>query len=204
MKRTQYAFTVALALISGVLGGFIWSQLAGHTVFAERGPSDERVIRAERFQLVDKNGSLRAELEQNEVSTALTLYEPGNERRVYLGANPTRATLAISTGGNLIGLMGTPEQVEMVTCGKDGEKISLVTREGENQFHVCSSKGGPGLIVKTNRDGPALMLHDEDLRRRAILGVAKLKEQRTGASVIRPLASIVLLNEQGNVLWSAP
>ena len=52
MSRAQQMGTVALALVSGFLGGTMSSQfLAGTPAFAEKPSQETRVIRAEKFEL---------------------------------------------------------------------------------------------------------------------------------------------------------
>src|SRR5262249_16335273 len=63
MSRTQQGMTVVLALASGMVGGVVSSQfLTGTPVFAERTPQEMKVIQAEKFEVVDKDGRVRGEL----------------------------------------------------------------------------------------------------------------------------------------------
>jgi hypothetical protein len=60
MNKKQYSMTVALALIAGLVGGVVSSQFfVGQPVWAEKKSSHEEVLRAERLELVDKDGTLR-------------------------------------------------------------------------------------------------------------------------------------------------
>ncbi|MCH7805435.1 MAG: hypothetical protein IH937_15310 [Acidobacteria bacterium] len=45
---------------------------------------------------------------------------------------------------------------------------------------------------------------DEDGNNRAVLGSTELKITRTGSTEIRAPSSLVLFDEEGKVLWSAP
>ena len=75
----------------------------------------------------------------------------------------------------------------------DGPSLGLLDENG---------KGRAGLSVRT--DGPSLVLRDENGKDRAVLGVTDLTIPRTESIEKRPPSSIVLFNEEGDVLWSAP
>ena len=61
MSRKQHSLTVVLALIAGLVGGVISSEFfMGRLVYAEKKPTQEKVVRAEKFELVDKNNKVVA------------------------------------------------------------------------------------------------------------------------------------------------
>ena len=63
MDKKQYPLTVALSMLTGLVGGVVSSWLfVGTPVFAQRSGVAE-VIRAERFEVVDQDGKVRAVLD---------------------------------------------------------------------------------------------------------------------------------------------
>src|SRR5262245_16011227 len=83
MSRVQQMGTVALALVSGFLGGTMSNQfLAGTPVLADNPSQETKIIRAERFEVVDKTGRVRGELGlRSDGTPILRLYdEEGNPR----------------------------------------------------------------------------------------------------------------------------
>lgn len=70
MNRKQCVSVVALALVAGLVGGVVSTQLfVGKPAFAEKKPPHEKVLRAERFLLVDKDGKMHGVLAVDENSS---------------------------------------------------------------------------------------------------------------------------------------
>ena len=86
MGRIQQATTMVWALCAGVVGGGVSSQfLAGTPVLAEKTAQEPQVIRAERFEVVDKNGKVRGELGlRSDGVPVLRLYDEDGAPRVGL------------------------------------------------------------------------------------------------------------------------
>ncbi len=80
MGRTQLVITVALALGSGLVGGIASQFFTGTPALADKTSQEPQVIRAERFEVVDKNGVVRGELGlRGDGTPILRLYdEDGN------------------------------------------------------------------------------------------------------------------------------
>lgn len=63
MNERQYALKIVSAIIAGLVGGVIANQLlVGQPVFAERAQRPIKVVVAEEFRLVGKDGRTRATL----------------------------------------------------------------------------------------------------------------------------------------------
>jgi|GEM_PF-1268952 len=63
VKKKQCSLMVVLALLAGLVGGMVSSQLfMGQLVFAETAQQNEQVVVAREFRLVDKRGKTRAVL----------------------------------------------------------------------------------------------------------------------------------------------
>ena len=67
------------------------------------------------------------------------------------------------------------------------------------------TKGKTKLEIDIQKDaGPSLSLTDSLGMVRAVLGPTELKHTDTGSTEIRAPSSLVLFDEDGNVVWSAP
>ena len=61
MSKRQYVLMLVVALIAGLMGGVVSSQyLVGQTAFARKKEPPRKVIEAQEFRLVDKDGKTRA------------------------------------------------------------------------------------------------------------------------------------------------
>ena len=86
MNRKQYVLTVALSMLTGLLGGLVSSWLfVGTPVFAQKTEVAD-IIRARSFELVDKDGKLRAGLGLSDYGgPSLFLYDKNGKNRAGLG-----------------------------------------------------------------------------------------------------------------------
>jgi len=230
MNRKQFIFTVLLALLSGLMGGVlsVWF-LAPPSVLAQDEPP--KVIEAQEFRVVDDGGIVRAQLSVSGDEASLTFAHPTGDRpllEIFARSDPSdsshisirdsngeeRATLGFNENLKLSHLnlygpqttagTGTPAEVSLhispdltqLLSGGEARVIPEVTLSGAGQFSNIS------LEVPT--DGPRLSIDNEDLQPRVILGSTRLRNNRTGSTEIRAPSSLVLLDEEGKVVWSAP
>lgn len=77
---------------------------------------------------------------------------------------------------------------------KGGSGLALIDKKG----------GGRAWLTLASDGSPSLILQDENGKERAVLGHTGLKATRTGTVEQRPASSLVLLDKDGKVLWSAP
>ena len=80
-------------------------------------------------------------------------------------------------------------------------RVTLAIREGKAML-VLNHKEAE--VARLYDAGPSVQLWDADGNIRAVLGIAELKDPESGSTEIRAPSSLVLLNEEGNVVWSAP
>ncbi len=59
-------------------------------------------------------------------------------------------------------------------------------------------------FLVSSETGPQIILVDEHANYRAVLGSTQLTHPDTGSTEIRAPSSLVLFDEYGNVVWSAP
>jgi hypothetical protein len=99
MKVKQQTLTFTVALIAGLVGGVISSQLfSGQPAFFEKIPVHETVVRAERFEVVDSEGNVKCRLHGNVSGSLLAMYHD-DESRFYVTVSEY-ATIALLSGPN--------------------------------------------------------------------------------------------------------
>ena len=80
-------------------------------------------------------------------------------------------------------------------------RVTLAIREG-NAILVLNDKEAE--VARLYDAGPSVQLWDADGNIRAVLGIAELKDPESGSTEIRAPSSLVLIDEDGEVVWSAP
>lgn len=180
MAKRQYIVMLALALIGGVIGGALSSKILWRRAQTPEDLELKKVIVANEIHLVDHEGK-------------------------------ARWVLAFSKEG----------EPSVTFVNKDGwAPMALgVNRNGFPFFNMVLQplkRGGPSLALMDGRmksravlglwgDGePYLTLLDRNGQVRATLGSTELKNPLTGSSERRPCSSLVLFDEDGKIIWSAP
>jgi len=83
----------------------------------------------------------------------------------------------------------------------DGEFSTVMTSSSVGILDLGSGTGSAKLSIAPE-EGPSLKIEGE--AGSAVLGKIELKNDRTGSTEIRAPSSLVLFDEEGKVLWSAP
>lgn len=183
MTRKQFFLTLSVAIISGVLGGAlsVWF-LMPQSVLAQEGVPE--LIEAREFRVVDGEGRIRARLGHDTYgSTQLLFFDETGEDRIILA----------------LGISGPFLQLQESSTGP-AASLSLDSLG----FWQSQLRPGNFISLALSDNGPMLRLVDEDGTLRAALGTTELKHSNTGSTEIRATSSLVLFNEEGNVVWSAP
>jgi len=197
MKSKQSGLFLVLAIVAGFAGGFISNQIvANKSAFAENEQKSRKVIVAEEFRLVDENGIPRAKLgfDSTFQKTELLLSSPKDDP---LGT--PLILLSIGTSGGFLRIDG----------GRSREifayRAVLSAYEGQAKMSMGRVVIPQGNIELSTSDlATDIVLRDYYYNKRAVIGNMELMSEKTWIEQKNPLFSVVLLNEKGDVLWSAP
>jgi len=170
-----------LALVAGLIGGFVSNR------FLSPGPMDSQndvnsksVIVANEFHLVDEDGKDR---------WVLKLSSAGEPNITFINNNGW-APMAIGVnkeGFPFFNMIQEPHQ-------KGGPSFILMDGEMKNRA-----------VLGLKEDGaPHLTFLDNNGQLRATFGSTDLKNPFTGLAEKRPCSSLVLFDEDGKIIWSAP
>jgi hypothetical protein len=152
--RTHWLYAI-LALVCGVFGG----ALSGHLFprEAEAAAHAARVLKAEKFVLVDREGNERGVIQVGaENGAAIGFYDQNLRKRIILGETPNgRGGLAI--------------------YGNNGREMAGITVAADNQSSItlydpANGRARVGLGVAASGE-PALVLFDKNGRDRAEMHV---------------------------------
>jgi len=186
------------------------------------------------LRLFDDNNNTRAALSLDQSSVpSLRLFDAnGKERatlnlvRSVIGEEIARLALHQADAEVLDGFKATPDTLQLgrwehkivLRAGREEELsygLYIVRPEasvvlgvsGEDGSHLNLFRGdNQGFNVKLTAGaaGTQIAITDAYGSEKAVLGNLTLKNNRTGSTEIRNVASIVLIDEEGNVVWSAP
>lgn len=178
------SFMLFLTLLAGFLGGMISGRLmTGNPAYAVS--SVTKVIKAQEFRLVDKDGNILASLGVAKdvpnfpAETALRIYDDLGMK--MLSAEYGNVATQYFIGHHKMGEYGA------LACNfwDDGERLRVS-------------------INNLNDEGPSFNLYDSSKSLRAALGNTSLRNTETGSTENRSESSLVLFKENGTILWEAP
>jgi len=230
MNRKQFFLTLSVAIISGFLGGMlgVWF-LMPSSVLAQDEP--QKVIEAEEFRVVDREGKQRVTLNKERFSfqdeegvPSFNLSSIPGKVELYMSRGDSSLDLFVNTSKSSIGLDDQTGSLDMTSIGIDAgdwAKNDAFSLTG-GFLWLFNSESYEGIKLELDADkkpslelhstdfravavlGPSLELYDSTGDLRAVLGSTELKNNRTGSTEIRAPSSLVLFDEEGKVVWSAP
>jgi hypothetical protein len=191
MDRKIYSLILLLSLIGGLAGGI----LANHffvtaPVLAAKTVEVQKIVAAEEFHLVDKQGR---------VLSTLGMYAGGAGIVLFSKTGQFRAVFSLTS----------PEEGPVLTfADKDGIHRATIGLGAKRQPYLAlrDEAGKERISLSLNDNGdPYLALYDQEENERAVLGTLDLtKIKRTGTIEKSTISSFVLLNKDGEITWKAP
>ena len=133
-------------------------------------------------------------------SSQLWLGEVNGEKKIQLGGDSIRLdgtddVFSFMSSTNVAFYKGN-QDVPVASLNASSEPSLVLINTGKGAVRLSTNVGGS--------NGPTLRLSDSNFRERLVLGRISLRNPRTGSTEIRALSSIVLFDEEGNAVWSAP
>lgn len=206
MSRKQHTLTVVLSLIAGLVGGMVSSQFfMGQPVYAEKKPTQEKVVRAEKFELVDKNNKVVARMRHEKRTTFWEMLSENGNTSFSVSSGHDMVTLDLGNKDitGTISLVVTPvftslylDNTNMTMFGvnnrKENSSVSLSTMGTVTTMKLVAG-GHEGLVAQMDsQTDPDLQLFDRNRRRRIYLGL------------VRQEPTLIFLNEKEEGFWVAP
>jgi hypothetical protein len=200
MSRKQYISLVVLALAATLASGVASSWFfSNQPVFAKEATKkaeeispELRVIMAREINLLglDRKPRIKLAVDQNGEPGLHFYNEKGRYRAGFsVGKGTPALTMRDESGLRLqIGLM------KLMSTGDEWPTILLMDKKGVERAILALDIGGR----------PHLAMNDAKGNNLVVLGCSDLKHTQTGVIEKRPLSSLVLFNEKGNIVWQAP
>jgi hypothetical protein len=180
MEKRQFVFMLALALIAGAIGGALSSKALWRRTETPEDLELKKVIVANEIHLVDQAGKARWVLAfSKEGEPSVTFVNKEGWAPMAMGVN--------RNGFPFFNMILQPLK-------GGGPSLTLMDSRMKNRA-----------VLGLWEDGePYLTLLDRNEQVRATLGSTEVKNSLTGANVRRPCSSLVLFDEEGKIIWSAP
>jgi len=179
-------------------------------------------IKASDFRVVDDEGRMRARLGFSDLGyreeTRLLFFDKEGEDRIAL-VNTERGDLG-SGKETRLSFFDEKGDARIELISQEGDRVgdflyitiqesrtsarATLTEEGFTMHQRPGTLNGGIALSLSNEGIPSIQLLDQDGNLRAVLGTTELKNNRTGSTEIRAVSSLVLFDEEGNVVWKAP
>jgi hypothetical protein len=143
MVGKEYTMMGVIALFAGLIGGALSSQL-----FVDESLPHGKIVRAEAFELVDKQGNIYAELKRSDRGAQLKLFDKlGSSIDLWvdhLSGTSTSGLSLVSPKGHFIKLKA-----------RDGEPVIDLHGAKDSSMRLCITKYGPQVLL-FNEEGTVL------------------------------------------------
>ncbi|MCG6983317.1 MAG: hypothetical protein LJE88_18095 [Deltaproteobacteria bacterium] len=191
MDRKIYSLILLFSLIGGLAGGILASHFfVTAPVLAAKTVEVQKIVAAEEFRLVDKEGR---------VLSALGMYAGGPGIVLFSKTGQFRAVFSLTSA---------EEEPVLTFADKDGIHRATIGLGAKRQPYLAlrDEAGKERISLSLNDNGdPYLALYDQEENERAVLGTLDLtKIKRTGTIEKSTISSFVLLNKNGEITWKAP
>ena len=164
-----------------------------------------KVVEANEFRLVDSSGKVRADLTMmsgpelsfyDDHGTVVAYISTTPDPGLYLGEPGTKEMAVIRAGTSDTKVPTQP----ILYLGGPGSSVQLAGGTS-NSIRIFGSAGT--FTVTNDEDGPSITVIDKEGYSTEV-GKTAFVQPKTGKKEQTPAASLVLLDRDGKVLWSAP
>lgn len=194
MRHRERWGMVALAVISGLVGGFIWGWVSlGTLAIAQKRSEPGKIVRAQEFRVLDQNGAIVASLGSFSGKAQLNFYDQESKPKAIFGilndGSPGFSFFGkdgVSQAELRVGSMGHPF---LKLNDVKGKKIALLGAHGLGLFN----KSLRGRFTLSSDGMLTLDLLDQDSQNSSNLMLFPSQKP-----------TMVLSDQGGKVIWSAP
>ena len=191
MNKSIFSLILLLGFSGGLAGGILASHFFGAPpVLADKPPEAQKVVAAEEFRLLDKEGRILSTWGMYAGGPGIVLFnKKGQFRAVFSLTSPEEGPVLT---------FADKDGVHRATMGLGAKRQPYVTlrdQAGKERISLSLDVAGD----------PYLVLYDEKENERAVLGTMELtKIRRTGVIEKGSISSLVLLGKDGEVTWKVP
>jgi len=210
MNKRQYSLLVVLIVISGFVGGGLANWLShGHADAGLETGLVRKFVNAQAFRVVGKDGKVCAGFGLNDENEGgAGLFYANQDGSVGI-------TLKLTGDGHPILTLQDKDRGNSVVVGtlESGALASIRDQNGAPRVWLGLDANGKSFLMLRDKDkttralleeAPRLTMLDEKGNHRTVLGSVKLGTGRGEKELKGPPSSLVLFDEKGKAIWSAP
>ncbi|MCD6600120.1 MAG: hypothetical protein J7L19_06090 [Dehalococcoidia bacterium] len=201
MKRRQYLLLVGLTIIAGLVGGAVSNQVfMARPALAQGKKQYEKVITAEQFLVVDKDGKTRAIVghPKDVHGIGIWLYDENGMRCGTFSATETPMLSFWTEKGPSAGkLLLTPTLISL-----DSHKSTLSLAIIGSFARMSVEFGKLSSSIMASPLGAHLDFYDPDGKLRSRLMTADIGLTSTGKASFMPF--FAMYDKDGHIIWFAP
>jgi len=177
-----------------VLGGFL--------ILGADKPDATKVLRAERFELVGRDGNEYASIDCGEDGGVLSLHNAKFDRSILLDAGSKSGASISVSGSRSRSAVLSADDTPSLRLSRARQSINVAIVQ-DPQIWFSDSEGRTRFIASLIKNTPSVSLWDEK-QPRLTLGFVDLVRNLDGGTEFRPESSLVLFDKEGKVLTLMP
>jgi hypothetical protein len=221
MTRKDYLLTIAVAIGAGCLGGLcsgvIFWKASG---IAQQNAKSVGNVRAERFELIDKTGTVRGGFFIKEDGYPVLSVGYLEEDFIRLNLEKKGPSLILSKPSESLHhrdiVLRVSDSASGISFYQGDSGIDLYANDQAAHLNISSHKPGltlegpfnsptfPSTDLSGDSGGASLSFYDAEGIRRTVLGSAVMKNPKSGFEAYHPLPSLIFFKKDGTVKWKAP
>lgn len=193
MSRKQFLFVIVVALFGGMVGAVMYNHLFNSfEAFAEI--PKRPIIEAKEIRIINENGKVTGSFESTSEGAQLTMDH--GEHSITI----TPKIIIINRLNHT-----THETMSLYLSNLSFYRYvrDVPTPSTLPPIPVLDAPPIITLGLDDKDKAPALKFYDSKYHLRVALGPTRLVNAK-GSTIIKPISSLVLFNENGSVIWSAP
>jgi len=164
MKKNGFGLALAV-ILSGLIGGFISSLFfMGNFLYAQSKRPIAKVIEAEEFRLVDKDGIMMAKIGRDSDGWGLNIYGKDGKKKIAISESQSRSQRGINFYDNTEKLRAifalTKDSVELTFADNNNTpRVSIELRPDGAGLYLNSKTGKPYTKLLAFDDTSGIFLH---------------------------------------------
>ena len=207
------------------VGGLALAALACVVLIGQGEAKEPPDLEVRSLKITDKTGKTRISLGTNSGSGGvLTFFDKADVPRILIDVDGkttapsimmtddrrrVRAVMSVRTGRAYV-TVANRDNAASITSPRKGDAFLSARIRNKAATHIdagsltLSHKNLPRLSLVTRTGEPSLTILDVNTKARAVLGVSRATNERTGAEATTAENTLTMYDAKGNLIWQGP